>query len=106
MSQGAIKAKVIATGEIVEVKAWKGSSDIFFSTLDMNHFYQQSDIELIPIEEPVIVVSRLKEVLSQATEVGYINQYGAHRIMELVISDFGKEVNFPTKDSTKSADKQ
>ncbi len=65
------------------VKAWKGS-DIFFTTLDMNHFYQQSDIELIPIEEPVIVVSRLKEVLKQATEVGYINEYGAHRIIDLI----------------------
>lgn len=106
MSQGAIKAKVIATGEIVEVKAWKGSSDIFFTTLDMNHFYQKSDIELIPIEEPVIVVSRLKEVLKQATEVGYINQYGAHRIIDLVMNDFGKEVNFPTKDLPKSEEKQ
>ena len=65
--QGYIKAKVIATGEIVEVKAWKGSSDIFFTTPDMNHFYQQSEIELIPIDEQVIVVSRLKEVLRQAT---------------------------------------
>ena len=100
--QGYIKAKVIATGEIVDVKAWKGSSDIFFTTPDMNHFYQQSEIELIPIDEQVIVVSRLKEVLRQATEAGYINQYGAHRIIGLLNIDFGKEVNFPTKDSTQS----
>ena len=100
--QGTIKAKVIATDEIVEVKAWQGSSDIFFTTPDMNHFYQQSDIELMPIEEPVIVISRLKEILKQATEAGYINQYGAHRIIDLINTDFGKEVNFPTKDSTQS----
>lgn len=85
--QGTIKAKVVATGEIVEVKAWKGSSDIFFTTPDMNHFYQQSDIELMPVEEPVIVVSRLKEILNQATEAGYINQYGAHRIIGLINND-------------------
>lgn len=95
--QGYIKAKVIATGEIVEVKAWKGSSDIFFTTPDMNHFYQQSEIEMIPIDEQVIVVSRLKEILNQATETGYINQYGAHRIIGLINIDFGKDDNFPTK---------
>lgn len=106
MSQGAIKAKVIATGEIIEVKAWKGSSDIFFTTPDMNQFYQQSEIELIPLEEPVIVVSRLKEVLKQATEVGYINEYGAHRIIDLVMSDFGKEVHISTEDPNLSSEKK
>lgn len=99
--QGYIKAKVIAIGEIVEVKAWKGSSDIFFTTPYMEHFYQQSEIELIPIDEQVIVVSRLKEILNQATEAGYINQYGAHRIIGLINIDFGKDDNFPTKISHK-----
>lgn len=100
--QETIKAKVIATGEIVEIKAWKGSSDIFFTTPDMNQFYQQSDIELMPIKEPVIIVSRLNEILKQATEAGYINQYGAHRIIGLINNELGKEANFPTKDSNQS----
>lgn len=98
MLPGGIRAKVIATGEIVKVRAWKGTSDVFFTTLDMNHFYQQSDIELLPIEESVIIVSRLKEILKQATETKYINPKVANIIIEFVTNDSGKEVDFPTKE--------
>lgn len=75
------KAKVIATGEIVDVKAWKGASDVFFSTPDMNQFYQASEIEIIV--EPIVMLTQLKNVLNQAVEAGYINEYGAHRIIDL-----------------------
>ena len=43
-----MKAKVLATGEIIEVKEWFGSSDGFYSTLDMNRFFQKSELEILP----------------------------------------------------------
>ena len=43
-----MKAKVIETGEIIEVKEWRGASDVIYSTLDMNRFFQESDLELLP----------------------------------------------------------
>lgn len=100
-----MKVKVKATGEVIEVKGWKGSSDVFFTTPDMNHFYQAEDI--VPIEnEPMVMVSRLNEVLNEATEVGYINQYGAHRILDLIKPDIifisGKEDNFPTNEPSQN----
>ncbi len=89
-----MKAKVISTGEIVEVKAWKGQSDVFFTTTDMNHFYQQSEIELIPLEEPIIMVSQLNDILKQALDERFISEYGAHRIIGLVKKEFDKGKNF------------
>ena len=43
-----MKAKVIETGEIIEVKEWRGTSDVIYSTLGMNRFFQKSELELIP----------------------------------------------------------
>ncbi len=40
-----MKAKVKNSGEIVEVKEWRGASDVVYSTLDMNTFYQASDLD-------------------------------------------------------------
>lgn len=92
-----MKAKVKATGKVVEVKAWKGSSDVFFATMDMSHFYDANELEFME-SEPVVFVSRLNQILKQATEIGYINEYGAHRILDLVKTDIiresGNEDNF------------
>lgn len=43
-----MKAKVKATGEIIEVKEWRGASDVIYSTLDMNMFYADNELEIIP----------------------------------------------------------
>ena len=43
-----MKAKVIETGEIVEVKEWRGASDVIYSTPDMNRFFQKSELEFLP----------------------------------------------------------
>ncbi len=40
-----MKAKVKNSGKIVEVKEWRGASDVVYSTLDMNTFYQASDLD-------------------------------------------------------------
>lgn len=32
-------------GKVIEVKEWRGSSDVIYSELDMNAFYQASDLD-------------------------------------------------------------
>ena len=41
----AMKAREKANGEIVEVKEWRGASDVVYSTLDMGIFYQSSELD-------------------------------------------------------------
>lgn len=43
-----MKAKIKATGEIIEVKEWRGASDVIYSTPDMNMFYAENELEIIP----------------------------------------------------------
>ena len=42
-----MKAKVKASGDIIEVKEWRGPSDVVYSTLDMNMFYAANEVEII-----------------------------------------------------------
>ncbi len=49
-----MKAKVRANGREIEVKQWRGASDVVYSTLDMNHFYQESELEFPAPEKAVI----------------------------------------------------
>lgn len=50
-----MKAKVIETGEIIEVKEWRGASDVIYSTPDMNRFFQKSDLEFLPDTQEVTI---------------------------------------------------
>lgn len=43
-----MRAKVKATGEIIEIKEWRGTSDVVYSTTDMNMFYAENDLEFLP----------------------------------------------------------
>lgn len=43
-----MKARVIKTGEIVDVKEWRGASNTIYTRADMNAFYEHFEIELIP----------------------------------------------------------
>lgn len=40
-----MKARRKSDGEIIEVKEWRGASDVIYSSPDMNHFYQASDLD-------------------------------------------------------------
>ncbi|MBD5283330.1 MAG: hypothetical protein HDS31_01785 [Bacteroides sp.] len=42
-----MKAKVKASGDIIEVKEWRGSSDVVYSTPDMNMFYASDEVEIL-----------------------------------------------------------
>lgn len=43
-----MKARVIKTGEIVDVKEWRGASNTIYTRADMNAFYEHFEIELMP----------------------------------------------------------
>lgn len=44
-ASGIKKARRKSDGEIIEVKEWRGASDVVYSSPDMNHFYQASDLD-------------------------------------------------------------
>lgn len=48
-----MKAIRKSDGQVIEVKEWRGSSDVIYSTLDMNEFYQASDLDFNLPEEKV-----------------------------------------------------
>lgn len=50
-----MKARRKSDGEIIEVREWRGASDVVYSEPDMNHFYQASELDFnVDAEETVI----------------------------------------------------
>lgn len=42
-------------GKQIEVREWRGASDVVYSTLDMNEFYQESDLDFLPEKETAVL---------------------------------------------------
>lgn len=40
-----MKARRKSDGEIIEVREWRGASDVIYSSPDMNRFYQASELD-------------------------------------------------------------
>lgn len=50
-----MKAKRKSDGKQIEVRGWRGASDVVYSTLDMNEFYQESELDFnVDMEGTVI----------------------------------------------------
>lgn len=50
-----MKARRKSDGEIIEVREWRGASDVIYSSPDMNHFYQASELDFnVDAEDTVI----------------------------------------------------
>ncbi len=50
-----LKARRKSDGEIIEVREWRGASDVIYSSPDMNQFYQASELDFnVDAEETVI----------------------------------------------------
>lgn len=50
-----MKARRKSDGEIIEVREWRGASDVIYSSPDMNSFYQASDLDFnLDAEDSVI----------------------------------------------------
>lgn len=50
-----MKAKRKSDGKIIEVREWRGASNVVYSTLDMNEFYQESDLDFLPEKETAVL---------------------------------------------------
>lgn len=50
-----MKARKKIYGEIIEVREWRGASDVIYSSPDMNQFYQASELDFnVDAEDTVI----------------------------------------------------
>lgn len=50
-----MKARRKSDGKIIEVREWRGASDVIYSSPDMNQFYQVSDLDFnLGAEDTVI----------------------------------------------------
>lgn len=63
-------AKRKSDGKIIEVREWRGASDVVYSTLDMNEFYQDADLDLLPEKETAVI-----EGFVARDEEGYISLF-------------------------------
>lgn len=50
-----IKARRKTDGEIIEVKEWRGASDVVYSSPDMNQFYQASELDFNLDAEDIVI---------------------------------------------------
>lgn len=75
-----MKAIRKSDGKCIEVKEWRGSSDVIYSTLDMKEFYQVSDLDFnLPEEkESLELSSYLKERIDKWFESWYENWFESH----------------------------
>lgn len=50
-----MKARRKSDGKIIEVREWRGASDVIYSSPDMNRFYQASELDFnVDAEDTVI----------------------------------------------------
>lgn len=50
-----MKARRKSDGKIIEVKEWRGASDVIYSSPDMNQFYQASDLDFNVDSEGIVI---------------------------------------------------
>ena len=50
-----MKARRKSDGEIIEVREWRGASDVIYSSPDMNQFYQASELDFNVGSEDTVI---------------------------------------------------
>lgn len=50
-----MKARRKSDGKIIEVRRWRGASDVIYSSPDMNQFYQASDLDFNVDSEEIVI---------------------------------------------------
>lgn len=53
-----MKAKRKSDGNSIEVREWRGASDVVYSTLDMNEFYQADDLDFNVDSNATVTIDR------------------------------------------------
>lgn len=71
--------------KIITIRTFRDGSKLF--QLEDGKWYQASELTFnhpIPKSKITFTLADLEDVLHTAIEAGYINEYGAHRIKELI----------------------
>lgn len=50
-----MKAIRKSDGKVIEVRGWRGASEVVYSDLDMNRFYQASELDFLPEKETAVL---------------------------------------------------
>ena len=80
-----MKAIRKSDGKVIEVREWRGASDVVYSDPDMNRFYQASDLDFtIPESDQCISVAKLREILEQTAKDYNAPQYFIEEIINRV----------------------
>lgn len=88
-----MKARRKSDGEIIEVREWRGASDVIYSSIDMNQFYQASELDFnLGAESQCMNLSDVKQKIDawmeSHTEEGVyaaLKKYGAVEDADTVI---------------------
>ena len=74
-----MKARRKSDGEIIEVREWRGASDVVYSELDMNRLYQASDLDFnVDSEDTVIQGWVCRDKKDNALNLHVEKPYRAH----------------------------
>lgn len=68
-----MKARRKSDGEIIEVREWRGASDVIYSSPDMNQFYQASDLDFNVDAEGAVISGWV----AKDSDVQWVYLYGS-----------------------------
>lgn len=71
-------------GKVIEVREWRGASDVVYSDPDMNRFYQASDLDFtISESDQHISISKLRDILEDVAS----SQFEPRRLNDVTIDE-------------------
>ena len=84
-----MKAIRKSDGKVIEVREWRGASDVVYSDPDMNRFYQASDLDFtISESDQHISISKLRDILEDVAS----SQFEPRRLNDATIDDIINQV--------------
>ena len=79
-----MKAIRKSDGKVIEVREWRGASDVVYSDPDMNRFYQASDLDFtISESDQHISISKLRDILEDVAS----SQFEPRRLNDATIDE-------------------
>lgn len=77
-------AKRKSDGKVIEVREWRGASDVVYSDPDMNRFYQASELDFtISKSDQHISISKLRDILEDVAS----SQFEPRRLYDTTIDE-------------------
>ena len=79
-----MKAIRKSDGKVIEVREWRGASDVVYSDPDMNHFYKASELDFtISESDQHISISKLRDILEDVAS----SQFEPRRLNDATIDE-------------------